>query len=170
MFRYTDLYQMAGFTFATSLMSSGHNEAVLNPSGLLFKLYRDHFGTIPISISGNSPQPKPRYPAGGEEPKVNAGSDTYPLDVVAAWSSDRKLLTVAVINPTESEQRLDLSIQAAELSGKGKLWRMAPSSINATIVAGQKPGVTVEEQVLEFLPNTAVFAPFSVSIYEFPVK
>ena len=89
MFRYSDLYQMAGFTFATSLLSANRTEAVLNPAGLLFKLYRDHFGTIPVEVSGNSPQPPPKYPAGGEEPRVNAGSDTFPLDVVAAESSDR---------------------------------------------------------------------------------
>jgi alpha-L-arabinofuranosidase len=170
MFRHSDLYQMAGFTFATSLLSSTRTDAVLNPAGLLFKLYRDHFGTIPVDVSGNSPQPKPKYPPGGEEPKINAGSDTFPLDVVAAWSSDRKSLTVAVINPTESEQHLDLSIKGAELTGKGKLWRMAPADLNATIVVGQKPGVEVEEQAVDAAPGTAIFAPWSVTLYEFPVK
>ena len=167
MFRHSDLYQMAGFTFATSLLSANRTEAVLNPSGLLFKLYRDHFGTIPVEVSGNSPQPAPKYPAGGDQPKVNPGSDTYPLDVAAALSSDRKTLTVAVVNPTESEQQLNLSFKGVELSGKGRLWRMAPSSVDATIVVGQKPGVEVEEHALEALPSTATIAPFSVTIYEF---
>jgi alpha-N-arabinofuranosidase len=170
MFRHSGLYQMAGFTFATSLLSSTRTDAVLNPAGLLFKLYRDHFGVIPVDVSGNSPQPKPKYPPGGEEPKVNAGSDTFPLDVAAAWSSDRKSLTVAVINPTESEQRLGLSIKGAELAGKGKLWRLAPAGLNATIVIGQKPGVEVEEQSVEAVPATPTFAPWSVTLYEFPVK
>jgi alpha-L-arabinofuranosidase len=57
---------------------------VLNPSGLLFKLYRDHFGTIPVAVTGNSPQPAPRYPARGSQPKVNPGSDTYPLDIAGS--------------------------------------------------------------------------------------
>lgn len=170
MFRHSDLYQMACFTFATSLVSANRTEAVLNPTGLLFKLYRDHFGTIPVEVSGNSPQPPPKYPVGGDQPKVNAGSDTFPLDVAAAWSSGRESLTVAVINPTETEQQLTLSIKGAQLAGKGKLWRMAPSDINATIVVGQKPGVVVEERALEAVPTTMTFAPFSVSIYEFPVK
>jgi alpha-N-arabinofuranosidase len=170
MFRHSDLYQMAGFTFATSLLSANRTETVLNPAGLLFKLYRDHFGTIPVEVSGNSPQPAPKYPPGGEQPKINAGSDTFPLDVAAAWTSDHKSLTVAVINPTESEQRLDLAIKGASLTGKGKLWRMAPADINATIVVGQKPGVEVEEQTVEAVPASPAFAPFSVNLYEFPVK
>lgn len=170
MFRHSDLYQMANFTFATSLVSSSRHGAVLNPAGLLFKLYRDHFGAIPVHVSGNSPQPPPKYPPGGEEPRVNAGSDTFPLDVVAAWSADRRSLTVAVINPTMEEQPLDLSIQGAALAGSGRRWRMAPPDINATIVVGQKPGVQIEEQTLDAVPGAVTLAPWSVSIYEFPVK
>ncbi|MGA2482901.1 MAG: alpha-N-arabinofuranosidase [Candidatus Acidiferrales bacterium] len=170
MFRHSDLYQMAGFTFATSLLSANRTEAVLNPAGLLFKLYRDHFGTIPVEVSGNSPQPKPRYPAGGDQPRVNPGSDTYPLDLAAALSSDRKTLTIAVVNPTASEQQLNFSIKGVELSGKGRLWRMAPSSVDATIVVGQKPGVEVEEHALGAAPSTATIAPFSVNIYAFETR
>jgi alpha-N-arabinofuranosidase len=170
MFRHSDLFQMANFTFATSLVSATATDAVLNPAGLLFKLYRDRFGAIPVAVSGNSPPPAPKYPAGGEEPKVNAGSDTSPLDVAAAWTSDHEALTVAVINPTESEQRLDLTIRGAELVGEGTLWRMAPSSLEATIVGGERPGVAVEELALDTVPKTPSFAPFSVTIYRFPVR
>jgi alpha-N-arabinofuranosidase len=170
MFRHSDLYQMAGFTFATSLLSSTPTEAVLNPGGLVFKLYRDRFGTIPVEVSGSSPQPAPKPPSRGDQPKVNPGSDTSPLDVAAAWTSDRRSLTIAVLNPTESEQRLALSIQGVALVGKARLWRMAPSSLDATIVAGQAPGVQVEEHGLEAVPESAAIPRFSVSVYELPVK
>jgi alpha-N-arabinofuranosidase len=170
MFRRSDLYQMAGFTFATSLVSADRASAVLNPAGLLFKLYRDHFGTIPVEVSGNSPQPPPKYPAGGEEPKMNAGSATFPLDVAAAWTADRRTLTIAVINPTESVQQLELAITGAALAGTGRLWRMAPADLNATIVVGQKPGAVVEEMALDAVPATPSFAAFSVTVYAFPAK
>jgi alpha-N-arabinofuranosidase len=123
-----------------------------------------------VEVSGNSPQPPPKYPVGGDQPKVNAGSDTFPLDVAAALSDDRKTLTVAVLNPTDSEQRLDLAIKGVELTDKGRLWRMAPSDINATIVIGQKPQVEIEEHQLDDVPNTATIAPISVNIYEFTVR
>jgi alpha-N-arabinofuranosidase len=170
MFRHSDLYQLAGFTFATSLISSDRSEAVLNPAGLLFKLYRDHFGTIPAEVLGNSPQPKPKYPAGGDQPKVNPGSDTFPLDVAAAFGSDRKTIAVAVVNPTESEQVLNLTIKGVVLSGKGRLWRMAPASLSAVVAVGQKPAVEVEESAVDGVPNTFVIPPISVSIYEFSAK
>jgi hypothetical protein len=38
----------------------------------------------PVDVSSNSPQPKPSDSPGGEQPVVNGGSDTFPLDVAAA--------------------------------------------------------------------------------------
>jgi alpha-N-arabinofuranosidase len=170
MFRHSDLYQLGAFTFATAMISEDRTDAVLSPTGLLFKMYREHFGTIPVEVSGDSPQPKPTYPAGGDQPRVNPGSDTYPLDVSASLSEDRRMLTFAVLNPSDSEQRLKLSINGAKLSSQGHLWRMAPAAVDATISVGQKPGVEVQEQELTSVPDTMAVPPFSVSIYSFPSR
>lgn len=170
MFRHSDLYQLGAFTFATAMLSEDRTDAVLSPTGLLFKMYREHFGTIPVEVSGDSPQPKPIYAAGGDQPAVNPGSDTYPLDVSAALADDRKTLTLAVLNPSDSEQPLKLVITGATLSGHGHLWRMAPTSVDATITVGQKPGVEVEERQMTSVPNSLAVPPFSVNIYSFPVQ
>src|SRR5690606_18231194 len=77
MFRHSELYRMAAFTFATSLVSTTRADAVLNPAGLMFRLYRDRFGTIPVEVTGNAPPPPPKYAVGGDQPKVNAGSPTF---------------------------------------------------------------------------------------------
>jgi alpha-N-arabinofuranosidase len=170
MFRHSDLYEMACFTFATSLLAADRTEAVLNPAGLLFKRYRDHFGTVPVDVSGDAPPPPPKYPVGGEQPKTNAGSPTFPLDVAAAWTEDRRALTIAVVNPTESEQSLDLTVTGADLAAEGKLWRMAPVKLDATITPGQKPEVEVDEQTVAGLPASGRYPPFSVSLYVIPVR
>ena len=169
MFRHSDVFQMGAFTFATAMMSENRTEATLNPTGLLFKMYRDHFGTIPVEVSGDSPQPKPAFPAGGDQPAVNPGSPTYPLDVVAAFSDDRKLLTIAVLNPSDSEQSVHLTINGTKLASAGKLWRMAPDKIDATVQVDKRPEVQVEEQSLGSLPDTVTVRPFSVNIYSYPV-
>ena len=170
MFRHSDLFQLGAFTFATAMMSETRTEAVLNPTGLLFKMYRDHFGTIPVEVSGDSPQPKPIYPAGGDQSAVNPGSNTYPLDVSAAWSADRKSLTFAVLNPSDSEQQLKLAISGVKLSSPGHLWRMAPSSVDATIIVGRKPEVEVQQRELTSTPDVMTVPPFSVNIYSFVVQ
>jgi alpha-N-arabinofuranosidase len=170
MFRHSDIFQMANLTFATATFSSNGTEAVLNPTGLLFKMYRDHFGVIPVEVSGNSPQPKPTFPVGGDQPAVNPGSPTYPLDVSAALSDDRKTLTIAVLNPSDAGQSLHLDIHGAALASTGKLWRMAPNSIDATVKAGSPAEVQVEEQSLGALPATVALRPHSVNIYSYPVQ
>jgi alpha-N-arabinofuranosidase len=170
MFRHSDLYQLGAFTFATAMISEDRTDAVLNPTGLLFKMYREHFGTIPVEVSGDSPQPKPIYPAGGDQPEVNPGSNTYPLDVSAALSDDRRTLTFAVLNPSDSEQQLQLAITGVKLASQGHLWRMTPSSVDATITVRQKPGVEVGEQELRSTPNPMAVPPFSVNIYSFAVQ
>lgn len=170
MFRHSELFQLGAFTFATAMLSENRTEATLNPTGLLFKLYREHFGVIPVEVTGDSPQPKPSFPAGGDQPSVNPGSDTYPLDVSAALTEDRKTITIAVINPSDSEQALKIGAKNARLSSEGRLWRMAPSSVDATVTLGQKPGVEVQEQKLMSMPDVVVLPPFSVSIYSYPIE
>jgi alpha-N-arabinofuranosidase len=163
MFRHSDLFRMAAYTFATSLPSRNATKASLNANGLVFKIYRDHFGSIPVEVTGNSPQPKPTDPPGGEQPVVNAGSGTFPLDVAAAWTDDRRTLTVAVLNPTDVEQPLKLNITGAALSGKATLWRLASAESN-----GQNP--TISNSPVDAIPDSVTLPLFSVSIYELPVR
>jgi alpha-N-arabinofuranosidase len=163
MFRHSDIMQMAAYTFATSLLTREGTNGLLNANALVFKIYRDHFGAIPVAVSGNSPQPKPTDPPGGEQPVVNAGSDTFPLDVVAAWTADRRTLTVAVLNPTDVEQTIKLNLTGANLSGKGALWRLASTEDN-----GQNPGIS--SSPVDSIPNSLTLPRFSVNIYELPVN
>jgi len=170
MFRHSDIFQIGAFTFATAMMSSNRIEAILNPTGMLFKMYRDHFGVIPVEVTGDSPQPKPVFPAGGDQPAVNPGSDTYPLDVSAALSEDRKTLTFAVLNPSDTKQSMKLAVNGVKLAGQGTLWQMAPSSVDAVVAVGKKPEVAVEQHALGPVPDTIEAPPFSVSVYSYPLQ
>jgi alpha-N-arabinofuranosidase len=164
MFRHSDVFQMAAYTFATSLLAREGTNVSLNANGLVFKIYRDHFGAIPVEVSGNSPQPKPTDPPGGEQPAVNAGSDTFPLDIVAAWTADHRALTVAVLNPTDVDQSLKLVIDNASLVGQGAFWRLAPDGADIRRAKIVRSGEATS------LSGAFTLPPFSVSIYVFPVK
>jgi alpha-N-arabinofuranosidase len=163
MFRYPEIFQMAAQTFATSVLSHDGGNTGLNANGLVFKIYRDHFGTIPADVSGNSPQPKVTDPVGGEQPAVNAGSATFPVDVVSAWTADRRTLAVAVLNPTDVDQQLKLNIAGASLTGKGTLWRLAPNGGDI-----QKPGIT--SLPVDSIPESLTLPPYSINIYELAVR
>ncbi len=166
MFRHTDLIQMAGHTMATSVLDFNPNGAALNATGLVFKLYRDHMGTVPVAVDGNSPALAPtRPPIGGAQPRPNAGSPTWPLDVSAALSADGKLLTIAIVNPTETAQEFDLAIQGARL-GKGRMWRLTGPSLTA-MTGLERKEVQVTETPVNELPRTLRAAPISIEMYEF---
>ena len=75
-----------------------------------------------------------------------------------------------MLNPSDSEQRLKLSIQGTRLADEGHLWRMAPASVDATITVGQKAGVEVEEKEVTSVPESISVPPFSVNIYSFAMQ
>jgi alpha-N-arabinofuranosidase len=169
MFRHTDFMKMAAYTMATSTLEINSTGAVYNSRGVLYKLYRDQFGTLPVDVSGNSPQPAPKYPPYGDQPETSSGSPTYPLDMAAALTEDHKFLTIAVVNGTETAQMLDLSITGVRLAGPSTLWQLTGSSLDAENHVGQPAQVAVKEIAIGDVPQSVSVAPISVSIYRFPV-
>jgi alpha-L-arabinofuranosidase len=165
MFRHTGLIRMAGHTMATSSIEFNATQATLNATGLLFKLYRDHLGTVPVEVGGNAPPPSPKYPVGGDQPKVNAGSPTYPIDVNAALTDDGQFLTLAVVNPTQSDQTLQLVVRGMSV-GKGRLWRLSGTGLDAT-TGLTRHDVRVEETEVSEPPRTLTIPPISIGVYRF---
>jgi alpha-N-arabinofuranosidase len=169
LFRHSDVFTMGGFTFAGSTLNATRTDAVLNPIGLMFQLYRDHFGTIPLGVSGTSPQPEQKGRVGGEIPNVNAGSPTYPLDVAAALTADGATLTVSVVNPSDRPQTLRLEPRGLAVSGAGTVWRMAPGSVTAANLAGREPQVRIDRAAAS-AAEPLVIPAISVGVYAFPVR
>jgi alpha-L-arabinofuranosidase len=171
MLRHTDFLKFSAHTMGASTLDYNSTAATFNTTGLLFKLYGDHMGAglLPVEVAGNSPQPAPQYPIGGDQPKTNSGSPTYPLDMVAALTPDRKYLTLAVVNATESIQALDLNVIGVKLGEKPTLWQMTGKDLDATNRAGQQPQVEVKESELAGAQQALSVAPISVGIYRFPV-
>jgi alpha-L-arabinofuranosidase len=169
MFRHTDFLKMAAYTMGVSTLDYNSTGAIYNSRGLLYKMYRDHFGTVPVAVSGNSPQPAPKYPPYGDQPKTSSGSPTDPLDMVAALTPDRKYLTLAVVNGTESAQEFDLSVTGARLEGESTLWQLTGKDLDAANRVGKEPQVEVKETGIGGVPQALTIAPISVSIYRFPL-
>lgn len=169
--RYTNFLTMGAQTTGTALISYNKTASTLNGLGLLYKLYGDHFvGAIPVGLDGNSPQPAPKYPAGGpDQPAKSSGSPTYPLDIFAALSADRKYLLVSVVNATESEQKFDLSVTGAHVAGPSTLWQLTGSSTDAANRVGEPPQIAITEKAIGNAPSTVTVSPISINVYRFPV-
>jgi len=171
MLRHTDFLTMSAHTMGVSTLDYTPTAATLNTTGLVFKLYGDHFvaGSMPVELSGNSPQPEPKYPIGGDQPETNSGSPTYPLDMFAALTPDRKYLTLAVVNATDSEQRFDVNVTGVRVEGPSTLWQLTGNSLEAANKVGQPPQVEVKEITAGAATSPLAVAPISISIYRFAV-
>jgi alpha-N-arabinofuranosidase len=170
MLRHSDFMTMAAHTMGTSTLDISPTTSTLNPLGLAFKVYSHNFaGSIPVAVSGNSPQPAPQYPVGGDQPKVSSGSPTYPLDIFAALTADRQYLTVAVVNATEKAHPLDLNVSGTKLAGPATLWQITAPSLDAANQAGQPPQVELKESHLDGNASPITVAPISINVYRFPV-
>jgi hypothetical protein len=81
----------------------------------------------------------------------------------AAWTSDHKAFTAAVINPPIRINPVKLKITGADLSGLGTLWRLA-----STETGGQNPGISISP--LGAIPDSLTLPRFSVSTCVLAVK
>jgi len=171
MLRESDFLRMTAFTMGVSTLDFNQTAATLNSNGLLFKLYGEHLGAgaIPVALTGNSPQPAPTEQIVPNLQQTSAGSPTYPLDMLAALSPDRKFLTLSVVNATSSQQSFDLNLSGLRLSGGASLWTMTGPALDAANHVGQPPQVQVKESTLAAIPQNLSVAPISVTIFRFPV-
>src|SRR5579872_4564929 len=169
MMRHTDFLTMSAHTMGTSTLDITPTASTMNATGLVFKMYHDFVGTIPVAVSGDSPQPATDSQRYADEPKTSSGSPTYPLDVFAALTPDHKYLNIAVVNATSSDQKFDLNVNGARIEGASTLWQLTADSLNAADRVGQAPQLEIKEIPIANAPNVVTVAPISVNIYRFPV-
>ena len=170
MFRHSNLFVISAYTAAPSLLAIDKTDATVHPIGLMFELYRRHFGTIPVEVTGNTPQHDVKGTVWVDKARVSSGSDTYPLDAVAALTADRKYLTVAIVNPTESEQSLDVAFKGVTVHDPGQVWRIAGSDLTADNEPGKPPMVGIVESPMTGVPGRLTVPKLSISLYEMPVQ
>tara|TARA_R110002050_G_C8963169_1_gene514809 strand:+ start:14044 stop:16083 length:2040 start_codon:yes stop_codon:yes gene_type:complete len=169
MFRHTDLYKMAGFTFGTSCLSFTDTEVDYNATGLMFKLYQSQLGSIPLEVEGNQPQPKPKYQIGGDQPKENAGGNLYPLDVIATLSEDKTYMVLSIINPTLEKQAITFAFGDTTFSDKATKWTLSGTSVDGRNIVNKDPQVKVIQSEIEST-NKLTIEPATINLIKYKIK
>jgi alpha-N-arabinofuranosidase len=123
-------------------------EAAFATTGLALKLYRNHFGSVPVVVSGSF----------------------EPLDVVAALTEIKGSLIIAVVNPTSQEYEIDLDVSGVRLSGLGRRWVIAGSDPMAYNEPGKEPKVVIEEEQLNGVSSKLSVPSLSISLYELATR
>ncbi|MBM3311741.1 MAG: alpha-N-arabinofuranosidase, partial [Candidatus Aminicenantes bacterium] len=150
-FRNSDIIFMANYAQTVNVIGAvktSKTEAVLDTTGQVLKLYRNHYGTTPVRVAG-TPEP---------------------LDVAAAWKEGKKVLTVAVVNPTKTAQKLRLSFKGVRLPSTATLHLLTGPDEMAHNVPGKPPAVTVEERLGAPFGGVLTVPPVSVALYEISAR
>ncbi|MCU0781926.1 MAG: hypothetical protein MUF04_12605 [Akkermansiaceae bacterium] len=129
-------------------IKTSRRNAAMETTGLVLKLYRQHFGEIPAATT-----------TGGT------------LDAQAMWTADRKKLTLAVVNPNLTAMEVPLAVTGAKLKGTGTRWQIAgtdPQAYNDPDTAPNR--VTIEESPLKGPVGRLTLAPCSVTLIAFDVE
>jgi alpha-L-arabinofuranosidase len=166
-FRHSDFIDMAAYTMGMAWLDYDRTHSVISASGRVFQLYNRHFGKIPVAVAGNSPVPPPKYPVGGDQPKVNTGSSTWPLDVSAALTGDRTALVVAVVNATEEARTLELGLDGFKSAAAGRCWKLAGHGLDSQNLVGKAPEIVIAEGSFDATAKTLTVAPFGIELYEY---
>ncbi|MCX5676744.1 MAG: alpha-N-arabinofuranosidase [Planctomycetota bacterium] len=143
--RQSDMVFMANYAQTVNVigcLKTSKTRAALETTGLALKLYRRHFGTIPAATE-------------------TAGT----LNAQAAWTEDRKTLTVSVINPTMQAVEIPLEVRGAKLTGRGTRWQIAGADPMAYNDPDQPPHVMIEEAAVQGVSGRLSVGPCSVTLF-----
>jgi len=150
-FRNSDMVFMANYAQTVNVIGcikTNKTEAEFETTGLVLKLYRNHFGRVPVEVTGQAD----------------------PLDVTAAWSEDRKALTVAIVNPTQENFAVPVDFEDIVLSGRGRMWLITGPDRMAYNEPGKEPRVRITEKVIRGFSGELEAPPISVSLYRLHAK
>jgi alpha-N-arabinofuranosidase len=150
-FRNSDMIFLANYAQTVNVIGcikTSKTDAAFETTGLALKLYRNNFGSLPVAVNG----------------------DVEPVDIAAAWTKDKKTLTVGIVNPTDKEQQITIDLKGATLTGRGKLGLIVHSDPQAYNEPGKEPNVVIAEKALSNVSNQLTVPALSASVYSLSVR
>jgi alpha-N-arabinofuranosidase len=145
-FRNSDIYFMANYAQTVNVIGAiktTQTAAAFDATALPQVLYRNHFGTIPIEI--------PSQPTG--------------LDVSAAWTEDKKAITIAIVNPLTTPDTLTVNLGSTSVKDEATQWLITGDDPNEYNEPGQPDKITIQEKHFALTNNTLEVPAFSVVMY-----
>jgi alpha-N-arabinofuranosidase len=148
--RQSDMYVMANYAQTVNVIGAiktSKTAAEFDTTGLVLKLYRQHFGSVPLA--------------------TNIGA---PLDAMAALTKDGKTLTIGIVNPTKSHVQIRLDLKGIKITGQGRRYEVTGSDPMAYNEPGKPPRVRIEEKPVTNYSDKLPVVPYSVKLYVLAVQ
>ncbi len=141
-YRQSDLIKIANYAQTVNVIGcikTSKTEAEFATTGIVLKLYRAQWQPVPIKL-----------------PIDEHGH----LDIAASKSEDGKILTISVVNPTETAASLDLT--GLDLPKKATVWTISGPNEKARNVPGKERQVDAIESTAN--PRKGITAPALSSV------
>ncbi|MBL6655891.1 MAG: alpha-N-arabinofuranosidase [Flavobacteriaceae bacterium] len=144
-FRNSDLYFMANYAQTVNVIGSiktTPNAAGFATTGLPLKLYRNQFGSIPVKVENNSTD----------------------LDIVAAITSNKDFITLAIVNEKETSVEIAFDFGDKKIGNNGKQWLIQNDDLMAYNDPGTPPRVKIEETDVLLKNHQLEIQPYSIHL------
>jgi alpha-N-arabinofuranosidase len=123
-YRNSDLFYMANYAQTVNVIGAiktSPTAAAFDATALPLVLYRHHFGTIPIQLP----------------------EKTGHLDISAAWTADKKAITIAVVNPENEDRQLAIDWSGITFKNKADQWLIHNPDPQSHNEPGKKPAIAI---------------------------
>ncbi len=150
-FRNSDLYFMANYAQTVNVIGcikTTPTASCFATTGLPLKLYRRHFGTIPIEVTGG----------------------TGNIDIAAALTADNKAITIAIVNPTEGSEQVIVDFGKTAVKEEGKKWTIRHSDPESYNVPEKEPNVIIKEEDIVVKNNNLAVGPYTIVLYRLEIQ
>ncbi|MDO5308740.1 MAG: alpha-L-arabinofuranosidase C-terminal domain-containing protein [Planctomycetia bacterium] len=150
-YRNSDIYEMANYAQTVNVIGcikTSQTGAQFETTGLVLKLYRNHFGVQPLMVEAKAP-----------------------YDVAAALTQDGKTLTLAIVNPTEQEASFNFQVNGLQLAKGATKYEIIGKNAMDYNDPDQPQKIDIAQtQTDDDLDKGVKVAPLSVTLFEIAVK
>src|SRR6185312_1240323 len=150
-YRNSDIVELACFAQTVNVLGAiktSRTAAALEGSGELLALYRHEFGTIPIPVT---------QPADD-------------LDVAAAWTEDRKAITISIVNATGTPRVMTLDLRNSTVRNNATLWEITGPDPEAHNEPNGYPNVIRANEKPVTFDGTLKAPAYSAELYRLEAK
>jgi len=155
MIRQSDLFGMANYAQTVNVIGAiktTPTRAEFETTGLVLKMYRNHFGEIPVAISN---------------PDLDSQT---PLDLSAAVSKNGATLTIGVVNASDTLFDLELRLNGGSLAGTGREYVVSGDDRRAHNDPDVPRRVDIVERSLSAVAGRLTVQPLSVTLFKLDLR
>ena len=145
MFRNSDIFFMANYAQTVNVIGAiktTQTDAWLETTGQVLKLYRKEFGQIPMAVQNT----------------------IKGVDIAAAWTEDRKAVTLGVMNANDRDVTFALKLEGAALPAGAKGWIIQNSDAEAYNDEHHRDRVAIRETSVDLASGGVTVKPYSITL------